>query len=58
MKIKVMRNQDLLEPYEGLPGRTVIIMTEDGYIYWGDTSRDPIDRGDWEDWDAPAHEWN
>ena len=52
MKIRIMKNSDLDEPYVGLARSIDIFICEDGYIYAGDTSGDPIDQGDWDNWDA------
>jgi len=50
MKVRIKKNKDLDEPYDCIPDEQDILICEDGYIYCGDTSHDPIDRGEWDDW--------
>ena len=56
MKKVIWRNADLDEPYEGIPGDGEIVVTQDGWIYCGNTANDPIDRGDWLDFLDETHQ--
>ena len=57
MKIVLWKNEELLEPYEGLPSDATIIATDDGYVYHENTANDPIDRAvDWNDWVDAEHQ--
>jgi len=56
MKIVEWRNDELDEPYEGIPDDAVILVTDDGYVYYENTANDPIDRGDWQDYLDETHQ--
>ena len=59
MKKAIWKNEELLEPYEKIGPDSIIVATDDGYVYWENTKNDPIDRfpkEHWEYWVDDAHQ--